>query len=100
VFPLRHRQCVIGRQQAAPHEQAQQAPAHLRLDFGEGGGIEPGDGMEDDLARRGRVEHAVDDDTMEVEVRVEGGTEAVDAKAPVVCSPTGDCCTMESLIES
>jgi electron transfer flavoprotein alpha/beta subunit len=56
--------------------------------------------MEDDLARRGRVEHAVDDDTMEVEVRVEGGTEAVDAKAPVVCSPTGDCCTMESLIES
>ena len=54
------------------------APARLRLDFGDGGGIVPGDGMEDDPARRGRVEHAVDDDTMEVKVRVEGGTEAVD----------------------
>ena len=40
--------CVIGRQQAAPHEEAQQAPAHLRLDFGDGGGIEPARGMEDD----------------------------------------------------
>jgi hypothetical protein len=43
---LRHRQFVIGRQQAAPHEEAQQAPAHLRLDFGDGGGIEPCGGME------------------------------------------------------
>ena len=34
--------------------------------------------MEDDPARRGRVEHAVDDDPMEVKVRVEGGTEPVD----------------------
>ena len=55
-----------------------QAPAHLRLDFGEGGGIEPGGGMEDDPARRGRVEHAVDDHAMEVQMRIEGGAEAVD----------------------
>ena len=48
VFPLRHRPRVIARQQATPHEEAQQAPAHLRLDFGDGGGFEPGDVMEDD----------------------------------------------------
>jgi hypothetical protein len=50
VFPLHHLQCVIGRQQAAPHEEAQQAQAYLRLDFGDGGGIEPCGGMEDDPA--------------------------------------------------
>jgi len=34
--------------------------------------------MEDDRARCGRVEHVVDDDTMEVKVRVESGTEPMD----------------------
>ena len=43
-------------------------PPTIRSD-GDGGGIEPGDGMEDDPARSGRVENAVDDDTMEVEGR-------------------------------
>ena len=33
--------------------------------------------MEDDPAR-GSVEHAVDDDTMKVEVGIEAGTETVD----------------------
>ena len=69
MLPLRHRPRVIGRQQAAAHEHAQQAPAHLRLHLGDGGGIEPGGGMEDDPARGGGVEHAVDDDAVEVQVR-------------------------------
>jgi hypothetical protein len=63
VRPLRHRLCIIARQQATSHEHAQQAPAHLRLHLGDGGGIEAGGGMEDDPGR-GEVEHAVDDDTM------------------------------------
>ena len=34
--------------------------------------------MEDDPARRGRVEHAIDDDAVEVQVRIERRAEAVD----------------------
>ena len=34
--------------------------------------------MEDDRTRRGHVEHAVDDDAVEVQVGIEGGAEAVD----------------------
>ena len=71
MFPLRHRQCVIARQQTAPHEEPQQAPAHLRLHRGDGWRIDPAGGVEDDPARRGRVEHAVDDDAMEVQVGIE-----------------------------
>ena len=33
--------------------------------------------MEDDRTRRGRVEHAVDDHAVEVQVGIEGGAEAV-----------------------
>ena len=78
MFPLRHRLRVIGRQQAAAHEPAQQPPAHLCLHLGDGGGIEAGGGMEDDPARGGGVEHAVDDDAVEVQVGIEAGAEAVD----------------------
>ena len=60
VLPLPHRACVIARQQAAAHEDAQQPPAHLHLD--DGVGLDPGGGTEDDPARGGRVEDAVDDD--------------------------------------
>jgi len=69
---------VIARQQATLHDDAQQAPAYTRLRLGDGVGIDPGGGMEEDRAGGGGVEHAVDDDTAEVEMRVEGGTEAVD----------------------
>ena len=47
VFPLRHRPRLIVWQQAAAHENAQQPLAHLRLDLGDGAGIDPGGGSED-----------------------------------------------------
>ena len=78
VFPLPHRRCVIDRQQAAVHEDAQQAPAHLLLHRGEGWRIEPGGGMEDNPARGGGVEHAVDDDAVKVQVGIERRAKAVD----------------------
>ena len=43
--PLPDRLCVIGRQQAAVHDDAQQSLAHARLHGGEGWRIEPGGGM-------------------------------------------------------
>ena len=72
--PCAHCPCGIARQQAAPHENAQQPLAHLRLHLDDGLGIEPGGGTEDDPARGGGVEHAVDDDAVEVQVGIEGGT--------------------------
>ena len=78
MFPLRHRLRIIARQQASAHEHAQQPPAHLRLHLGDGVGIDPGGGMEDDPARGSGVEHAVDDDTVKVEVGIEAGAETVD----------------------
>ena len=76
--PLPHRPCIIARQQAAAHENAQQPLAHLRLHLGDGGGLDPGGGSEDDPTRGGGVEHAVDDDAVEVQMGIEAGTEAVD----------------------
>jgi hypothetical protein len=64
VLPLRHRARVIARQQAAAHEDAQQAPAHTRRHRGDGWRIEPGGGVEDNPAPSGGVEHAVDDTAM------------------------------------
>jgi len=46
--PLPDRLCVIGRQQAAVHDAAQQSLAHARLHGGDGWRIEPVGGMEDD----------------------------------------------------
>ena len=67
VFPLPHRLRIIARQQAAAHEDAQQAPAHARLHRGDGVGASiPVGGMEDDPAAGSGVEHAVDDDTVKV----------------------------------
>ena len=60
--PLPHRPRVIARQQTTPHEGAQPALAHLRLHLGDGVGIESAGGMEDDPARGGGGEHAVDDE--------------------------------------
>ena len=71
VIPLRHRACVVARQQAAAREQAQQPPTHACLHVGDGVGLEPDGGMEDDPARGSGVEHAVDDHAMEVEVGIE-----------------------------
>ena len=97
--PLRHRLCVSARQQAAAHEDAQQPLAHALLHRGERWRIEPGGDREDDSARGGGVEHAVEDDAVKtersgvsvqghaaqrrdagtkMEVGIEGGTEAVD----------------------
>jgi hypothetical protein len=78
IRPLRHRLCVIAWQQAAPHEEAQQLPACALLHRGDGVGIDPGGGTEDDPARGGRVEHAVDDDAVKMEVGIERRAEAVD----------------------
>jgi hypothetical protein len=41
MVPLRHHPRVIARQQAAPHQAAQQAPSHLLLHLGDGVRIEP-----------------------------------------------------------
>lgn len=41
-------------------------------------GIDPGRGSEDDPARGGSVEHAVDDDAVKMEVGIECRAEAVD----------------------
>ena len=49
---------------------------HLRL--GDGVGLEPGGCMENDPARSGGVEHAVDDDAVKMEVGIECRAEAVD----------------------
>ena len=43
-----------------------QPPAHARLHIGDGWLIEPGGGVEDNPARIGGVEHAVDDDAVKV----------------------------------
>ena len=48
------------------NEDAQQPPAYALLHRSDGVRIEPAGGMEDDPARGGGVEHAVDDDTVEV----------------------------------
>ena len=72
MFPLPHRLRIIARQQAAAHEDAQQAPAHARLHRGDGWRIEPGGGVEDNPACSGGVEHAVDDDAMKVQVGIGG----------------------------
>ena len=77
MLPLSHRPGVIARQQAAAHEDAQQPPAHARLHRGDGWRIERGGGVEDNPARSGGVEQAVDDDTMKMEVGIEAGTETV-----------------------
>jgi hypothetical protein len=81
--PLPHRACVVARQQAPAHEHAQQPPAHLRLHLGDGVGLEPGRGTEDDPARGGGVEHAVDDDAVKVEVGIERRAEGALVKAIV-----------------
>ena len=49
MLPLRHRGCVIDREQATAREDALHPPAHLRL--GDGVRIESAGGMEDDPAR-------------------------------------------------
>ena len=75
MLPLSHRLRVIGRQQAAAHEHAQQPPAHACLNVGDGVGLRPGGGMENDPTGKDGVEHAVDDDTMKMEMGIEAGTE-------------------------
>jgi hypothetical protein len=60
------------------HEPAQQPPAHLCRHLGDGVGLEPGGGVEDNPAGGRGVEHAVDDHAMEVQVGIEAGAEAVD----------------------
>ena len=56
MLPLPHRLRGIGWQQAAADEHAQQPPAHLCLQLGDGVGLEPGGGIENDPARGGDVE--------------------------------------------
>ena len=48
--------------------------------MGDGVGIDPGRGTEDGPIRGGGVEHAVDDDAVEVVVGIEGRTEAVNER--------------------
>ena len=77
MLPLRHRPRVIGRQQTTAHEEAQQPPAYALLHRGDGGRTDPGGGTEDDPARRGRVEHAVDDHAVKMEMGIKRRAEAV-----------------------
>ena len=76
--PLSHRLRVIARQQATAHEHAQQSPAHACLHVGDGVGLGPGGGTEDHTVRRRGVEHAVDDDTVKMEMGIELRAETVD----------------------
>ena len=76
--PLPHRLRVIARQQATVREHAQRPPANAGLHVGDGVGVDPGRSMEDDPARGSGAEHAVDDDAVKMEMRIESGTEAVD----------------------
>jgi hypothetical protein len=62
VLPLRHRACVIARQQVTAREHAQQPSAHACLHGGDGVGIELGGGPEDDPARGGRDPNVEDTD--------------------------------------
>jgi hypothetical protein len=80
---LPHRLRIIARQQAAARENAQQAPAHACVHCSDGWRIEPDGGVEDNSARRGSVEHAVDDDAMKVQVGIERRAEAVDEGAAI-----------------
>jgi len=66
VIPLRHRPRGILRKQTTVNKDAQQPPAYALLHRSDGVRIEPAGGMEDDPARGGDGEHAVDDDTVEV----------------------------------
>jgi len=86
VLPLRHRLRVVGWQQTAAHEAAQQPPAHACLHLRDGGGIKAGGGTKDDPARGG-LEHAVDDRSVKVQVRIAETVAAAsctpsDARAP------------------
>jgi len=56
MCPSRHRPHRIGRQQAAPHEDPQQAPGYALLHLGDGIDMEPNGGIEDDTDRGGGVE--------------------------------------------
>ena len=76
--PWPHRAGVIAWQPAAAHEDAPQPPGYRHLHPGDGVGIESGGGSEDDPARGGGVEHAVDDDTVKMEVGIERRAETVD----------------------
>ena len=58
--------CPLARQQTTARDHAQQPPAHARVYLGNGGDIESGGGSEDDTARGGGIEHAVDDHAVEV----------------------------------
>jgi hypothetical protein len=72
---------IIARQQAAPYEETQQALAHRRRYRCDGDGLEAAGGMEDHGVRRRRIEHAVDDDTVKMEVGIERRAEAM-TRAP------------------
>jgi len=80
VNPLRDPPRAIVRQQAALHNDGQQLLAHPRLNCRDDVPTEPAGGMDNDPVRGGSVEHAVDDDAVEVQVGIEGGTEAVDER--------------------
>src|SRR5438034_600661 len=69
---------VIARQQATMHEAASHAPANPRLNLGDGVGIDADGSMEDDPSCGGGVEHAVDDDAMEVQAGIERRAETLD----------------------
>jgi hypothetical protein len=70
MLPLPRRPRVIGWQPGTARENAQQPPAHACLHVGDGVGIELGGGPEDDPARGGGVEHAVDYDTVKVQMQI------------------------------
>ena len=59
--------CPIARQQTTARDHGQQPPARARLHVGDGGDIESGGGTEDDTARGGGIEHAVDGRAVEVQ---------------------------------
>ena len=80
MIPWRHRLRVVLRQQTAAHQALQQSATHLRLDRGDGRPVERGGRMEDHASGgRGR-EHAVDHDTVKVQVGIERGAEAVNER--------------------
>jgi hypothetical protein len=67
MLPLRHRLCVVGREQTTAREDAQPPPAHALLHLRDGVAIEVAGGMEDHSLRRRGLEYTVDDHAVEVQ---------------------------------
>ncbi len=78
VVPGRHGLRLCWLQQSAPGHHPQQAPAHGSLDGRYRWFVQSGSRVKGDAAERSGIKHAIDDDTVEVQMGVEQRAKAVD----------------------